>query len=80
MTRLALFGRGFVIVFLTAANVKLISRGLYPWAFVTGFGISAVWWLNAGKASDDRSRLSLLAYAFGAATGTVCGMLVGGWL
>lgn len=80
MTALRLFLRGFVIVMLTAMNVKMISRGLYGWAFVTGFGISAVWFSNAGKASDDRRLTSLLVYASGAACGTVTGMALAGWL
>jgi hypothetical protein len=75
-----LFLRGFLIVACTAANVRLISRGMYGWAFVTGWAISSLWWANAGKASDDRRVTSLLIYATGAATGTVVGAWVGGWL
>jgi hypothetical protein len=77
---LVLFFRGFTLVACTACNVKLISRGLYGWAFVTGWAISALWWTNCGKAADDRSITSLLIYATGAATGTVVGAWVGGWL
>jgi hypothetical protein len=77
---MTLFLRGFVIVCLTAMNVRFISRGAYVWAFITGFGISAAWWTNAGKASDDRRMVSLLLYATGAATGTVVGAWIGGWL
>ena len=50
-----LFGRGFAIVFFTALNVRLISRGLYLGAFLTGGAISLIWWANAGQASLDRS-------------------------
>ena len=77
---MTLFLRGFTIVCLTAMNVRFISRGAYAWAFLTGFGISAVWWLNTGKASHDQRAVSLLAYATGAATGTVVGAWIGGWL
>jgi hypothetical protein len=80
MTFLLLFLRGFLIVALTAMNVKLISRGLYVWAFLTGFSISAVWFSNTGTATDDRRLVCLMAYALGAGAGTVCGMWVGGWL
>jgi hypothetical protein len=54
MIALRLFLRGFLIVACTAANVRLLSRGLYGWAFVTGWAISALWWTNTGKAGDDR--------------------------
>ena len=80
MTTLRLFCRGFVIVALTAANVVFISDRAYLAAFITGFGISAAWWTNAGKAADDRRAVALAAYAIGAATGTVTGMLIAGWL
>lgn len=75
MTRLWL--RGFLIVFCTALNVKLISRGLYVGAFLTGFAISIVWWSNVGHASEDKSWRAGTCYALGAACGTVAGMWVG---
>ena len=77
---LLLWCRAFAIVFLTAANVRLISRGLYPWAFVTGWGISFVWWHNSRTAARSDLPMSSLVYATGAATGTVCGMWLGGLL
>lgn len=75
-----LFLRGWLIVTLTAMNVVFISSLNFPLAFVTGFGISATWWLNAGSASDDRSWRALVAYATGAAVGTMTGMVVGEFL
>lgn len=72
--------RGFLIVFFTALNVKLISRGLYLGAFLSGFAISAVWWSNAGRASVDRSWRSGAVYALGAACGTILGMWLGSCL
>lgn len=77
MTWFKLWLRGFGIVFCTALNVKLISRGLYLGAFMTGFAISALWWGNAGKASIDRSWRAGVWYAAGAAWGTVAGMWLG---
>ena len=69
-----LFLCGWLIVTLTAMNVAFIAAHAYPLAFVTGFGISFVWYGNTGKASDDRSRLAHVVYASGAACGTATGM------
>lgn len=70
----AIFWRGFVIVFLTAANVRFISRRHYRFAFLTGFGISAVWWINAHAAAIGNAPRAWCVYGFGAAVGTVAGM------
>ena len=79
MTALALiFLRGFVIVFLTAANVVQVSHGRYLSACVGGFLISFVWWTNAFHASRP-VQWSALAYGLGAATGTVAGMAASYW-
>lgn len=75
---MTLFLRGFVIVFLTACNVRLISRGMYAWAFVTGFGISYVWYGNSRAAQLDAKGATV--YGLGAAVGTVAGAWLGGWL
>jgi hypothetical protein len=80
VTHLRLFGRAFLIVLLTAANVRLIGRGLYPAAFVTGFGISFVWWLNTRTAAHSEVRGAQLVYSLGAAVGTMAGMWIGGRL
>ena len=42
---------------------------------VTGFGISWVWWENTQRAVDYRDKGSQLAYALGAAVGTLVGAL-----
>ena len=70
----ALFLRAFLLVTLTAANVRQISHSHYAGAFVCGAAISFVWFLNVGKASDDRRWLSALVYALGAGCGTLFGM------
>jgi hypothetical protein len=75
-----LFARGFAIVFFTALNVKLISRGLYLGAFLTGGAISLLWWANAGKASEDKTWAAGIRYAGGAACGTATGMWLGSLL
>lgn len=77
---MTLWVRGFGIVFFTALNVRLISRGLYVGAFFSGWAISALWWANAGKASVDRTWQAGVIYATGAACGTVVGMWLGGQL
>lgn len=69
--------RGWLIVTLTAANVRFIAGGVYPEAFVTGCAISWTWWANAHRAAHDNVRGAQAAYAIGAGVGTVCGMLLG---
>jgi hypothetical protein len=73
-----LFLRGFLIVLCTAFNIRLISRGLYVSATVTGGLISALWWANAGSASENRTWQAGACYATGAALGTLTGMWLGG--
>ena len=73
---LSIFGRGFLIVFLTATNVYQVSHGHYVGAFVVGFGISAVWWSNARKSNRSELPLAGTCYALGAASGTLVGMVV----
>jgi hypothetical protein len=75
---MALFLRAFLLVALTAANVRQISHGNYSGAFVCGGLISLVWYLNVGKASHDQRWEAVLAYSLGAASGTVCGMWLAG--
>ena len=76
-SHLSIFARAFIIVALTAGNVRLVSDGRYAWAFFTGGCLSAVWWGNAGLAAHHREDRSLgLAYALGAACGTVTGMWI----
>jgi hypothetical protein len=72
-----LFLRGFVIVTLTAWNVRHIAALQYPWAFAGGFGISFVWWGNSRGAAHSALRWSREVYAVGAALGTVFGMWLG---
>ena len=75
-----LFFRGWLIVSLTAANVSFIGQHNFPLAFITGFGISFVWYGNSQHANDHRSKMSTFVYALGAAVGTMTGMAVGGML
>ena len=80
MNLIRLWWQGFSIVTLTAINVVMISGGAWKLAFVSGFGISWVWWRNAHSAAHDTVPGAQLAYAFGAACGTVTGMAIGRWL
>ena len=73
-----LFGRGWLIVTMTAANVGMIAHGAYGQAMVVGFGISFVWYTNTGRASDDRSRAAQVAYSLGAAAGSGTGIWLAG--
>lgn len=73
-----LFGQGFLIVALTSFNVRMISRGIWLGAFLTGFGISFVWWANSRSANRSDVPGARAVYALGAACGTVCGMWLEG--
>ena len=77
MSYLRLFLRGFVIVALTALNVRSISRMNYPLALVGGFCISFVWFGNSKTAAHSELRMAREVYAAGAACGTVFGMWLG---
>lgn len=70
----SVFARAWLIVSLTASNVRLVSDGRYLAAFCTGGALSAVWWANTGIAAHNTRRGMWLAYALGAACGTVTGM------
>ena len=73
MIYVRLFLRGLLLVSLTAANVRQVSQGHYAGAFLIGGCISLVWWANSSKDRPD-VRGAGIAYAIGAACGTVCGM------
>ena len=74
-----LFGRGFLYVFLTAANVYQIAHQKYPGMFVMGTVISALWWGNARHSSRANVPLAWLWYGLGAGMGTVCGTAIMAW-
>jgi hypothetical protein len=75
----SIFGRAWLIVFLTAANVGFISRGEYVAAFATGGMLSYVWWTNSRTAAHSTLRFGRIVYALGAACGTVSGMALARW-
>lgn len=72
--RLSIFTRGFVIVTLTATNVGQVAGRHWAGAFVVGFGISFVWWMNSRSAARSDLRFARECYALGAASGTIFGM------
>lgn len=71
-----IFLRGFTIVTLTAMNTSQIAQHDWFPAFVVGYLISAVWWSNAHSAGVTELPHAGPVYAFGAACGTVFGMLL----
>ncbi len=72
---LSVFFRAFLIVGLTAGNVRLVAQRRYLAAFVTGGFLSLVWWGNANLAAQFHGEwLAGGVYALGAAFGTVTGM------
>lgn len=70
-----LCARGWLIVSLTSANVRAVSAGNYPLAFVIGFAISCVWWTNSQSAAHTNDPVARWCYALGAGLGTVTGIL-----
>lgn len=72
-----IFGRGFLIVMLVAANTVQIARGDLEGGFVFGFLISFVWWHNSRTASRSDLPGAGFVYALGAGCGTVAGTLLG---
>jgi hypothetical protein len=68
------FGRGFLIVMLTATNAYQIVNKHYVGAFLVGTSISLVWWSNARTSARSGLPWAGLAYGLGAGTGTVTGM------
>lgn len=73
------FGRAFLIVMLTASNVKLIAASAWLPMFVTGTALSFVWWGNT-RAAAVGGRADRIAYALGAGCGTICGAYLAGRL
>lgn len=77
MMQLRIFLRGFVIVTLTAWNVRHVAALNYPMGFIGGYFISFVWWTNSRGAAHSDVRFGREFYAAGAACGTVFGMWLG---
>ena len=72
---LRIFGRGFLLVMLTASNVWSVSHDRTMSAFIGGFLISVVWWGNAHRSAHTHVKHAAVWYGAGAACGTVTGML-----
>jgi len=73
------FVRAFLIVCITAMNVKLISRSYWAPMFITGTLLSWVWWENT-KMANGGGRQQQGAYALGAGCGTIVGAWIGGMI
>jgi ABC-type antimicrobial peptide transport system permease subunit len=71
------FWRAFLMVMFVSSNVAHIAQGRYDRAFVTGFLISLLWWMNARSASRTTHPYAAFTYALGAGIGTVTGIYVG---
>jgi hypothetical protein len=74
--RLDIFARGFIIVAFTSLNVGQIAGRHWGGAFIGGFCISFVWFLNAKTAAHTEICGARECYALGAACGTVFGMFL----
>ena len=77
MALVRLFARGFLIVALVAWNTRHIAALEYASAFLTGVGISYVWWDNSRNAAHSEIPGARWAYALGAGAGTLFGMWLG---
>lgn len=76
-SRLKLLGTGFVQVVFVAMNTVFIAHHALLSNFLTGFAISYVWSWNVKRVAfgDHGDRL---AYAIGAAVGSVTGTVLAG--
>lgn len=70
------FLQAFAIVFLTATNVSNIVSGRYVMAFITGCGISGLWW-HLSRSTRPIGWQYHLCYTLGAGCGTLAGMFIG---
>ena len=77
--RLLLFLRGWFLVMLVASNTVQIAHRHYVGATIVGFGISMIWWMNAGSSGRSTDWRDGIYYATGAATGTLTGLLATQW-
>lgn len=73
---LRIFGRGFLIVFLTSTNVYQVSHRHFLGGFIVGVLISITWWANARTSARSDLRGAGLCYGLGAGVGTVAGMVL----
>ena len=76
----SIWRRGFIIVTLTAINVGQVAGRHWLGAGLVGFGISLVWFYNARTAAHTELPHAGEVYAFGAACGTMFGMLITWWI
>jgi hypothetical protein len=74
---LRLVARGWIMVALVSLNTIQVAHGRNAAAIAVGFLISLTWWSNSSKQRED-VRGAGLAYATGAALGTMTGMWLGG--
>lgn len=68
--------RGWLMVSLVSLNTIQIAHGRMAHAAAVGFCISLLWWTNSSKHRCDANGAGM-AYAAGAALGTVTGMWIG---
>ncbi len=73
--RLSLFATGLIQVLLVGLNTWQISHDKYIGAFIVGFLISFVWTWNVKKIAFG-STSDRFIYAFGAAVGTISGLMI----
>lgn len=71
----SLFGTGVVQVCLVAINTWQISQSKWIGAFIVGFLISFVWTFNVKKVAFG-NMWHRIAYAGGAAIGTILGLFI----
>jgi uncharacterized membrane protein YfcA len=73
---LGIFFQAYMMMSLTGANVKLISRSQYTVAFFVSVVISLLWWQNSTSAAHTHLALARYVYAVGAGFGTITGMWI----
>jgi hypothetical protein len=78
-TNLQLFGTGLLQVFFVAINTVFLSKSLYLGVGISAFMISMVWSYNVKKVVFGTFR-NRVAYAVGASTGCLLGLLTSEYL
>ena len=70
-----LFTTGFLQVFFVACNTYFISKSFYIGVFICGLIISLIWSWNVKKIVFGTFK-DIIIYAFGAAFGSLLGLII----
>lgn len=77
--KLSLAFTGFIQVYFVANSTYFIANKIYLGAFIVGFLISLIWSYNIKKVAFG-TNADRLVYSFGAALGSVTGLLTSSFI